>query len=120
MGGPPTEAPLHAPGTALRAGCGDQAASVNLGEGTPVRITRFVGGHRPKPRKTAPDARVGCLARRVAVVQQQPRLAKQPQPAGQPFTAWWRPTFPSRPSCWTARPSWSPRDLDTLKIIRLV
>src|SRR5947207_569795 len=25
------------------------------------------GGHRPKPRKTAPDARVGCLARRVAV-----------------------------------------------------
>ena len=59
------------------AGCGDRAASVNLGEGTLVRITRLLGCHRSKPRKTAPDARVGCLARRIAVVQQQPLLAKQ-------------------------------------------
>jgi hypothetical protein len=91
----PTESPYPPGVRPSGVGCGDRAASVDLAKERLFGITRLLGCDRPEPRKTAPDARVGCLARRIAVVQQQPRLAKGRQPTAQPFTARWRSTPPA-------------------------
>jgi hypothetical protein len=96
----PTESPYPPGVRPSGVGCGDRAASVDLAKERLFGITRLLGCDRPEPRKTAPDARVGRLARRIAMVQQQPRLAKGRQPTAQPFTARSRPT-PFSLSCWT-------------------